>query len=112
MTGGRDRSHSEVEEEFLEESLEVSDNENRHREGVSVAVRLRRTTERIDRLEKRVDAMEHRLSARITAIERRLDALQEFLYEKLGGSGKAAHDNYRPSHADAPTWPDRSPSQD
>lgn len=112
MTGGRDRSHSEVEEEFLEESLEVSDNENRHREGVSVAVRLRRTTERIDRLEKRVDAMEHRLSARITAIERRLDALQEFLYEKLGGSGKAAHDNYSPSHADAPTWPDRSPSQD
>lgn len=60
------------------------DQEPRTQGGISVAVRLRRGTERIDRLEKRMDAFEHRVNARLTAMERRFDALQEFLYRKLG----------------------------
>ncbi|XP_077557778.1 uncharacterized protein LOC144173138 [Haemaphysalis longicornis] len=82
------RSHSpEIDMEEQEDEPPQSPNEEqepRAKNGISVAVRLRRCTERIDRLEKQMDAFEHRVNARFTAVERRLDALQEFLYRKLG----------------------------
>lgn len=65
--------------------------EPQSRSGIGDAVRLRRYTEKQDKLEKRVNALEHRMNTRFTAIEDRLEAvevtlqkMQEFLYKKLG----------------------------
>lgn len=61
------------------------------RSGIGDAVRLPRYTEKQDKLEKRVNALEHRMNTRFAATEDRLEAvgvtlqkMQEFLYKKLG----------------------------
>lgn len=80
------------------------DQEPRTQGGISVAVRLRRCTERIDRLEKRMDAFEHRVNARLTAMERRFDALQEFLYRKLGRDEDAPKDRSHLAQPPTMSW--------
>lgn len=98
----------EIDMEEQEDEPPQSPNEEqepRAKNGISFAVRLRRCTERIDRLEKRMDAFEHRVNARFTAVERRLDALQEFLYRKLGRDDDVANTCNPTAQPRPPTWP-------
>lgn len=106
----------ETMEDQDDETTQANNNEEHEQEprtksGVSVAVRLRRCTERIDRLERRMDAFEHRVNARFAAVERRLDALQEFLYKKLGRDDDAPDTRNPAAQSRTPSWPANQPAQ-
>lgn len=101
---------SEGEEEVIADPRlrDVAPEPQPKRRAVEMA-RLRRTTERLDRLESRVTALEHRVDTRFATLENKVQAIQDtlvqiqtFLQSKFGKE-EGTHD--QTTQQLTPTWP-------